>query len=66
MNTGNVDKTEIVKMKIPYSNFYKLKQNEDIYSGNEQIPFKERHPIFKCLLRLEFEEAVREYLKFLE
>jgi len=35
----------------------------DIYSGKELISFKNRHPIFKTLMKLEFEEALRKYNK---
>ena len=30
---------------------------------NEQIRFNNRPPIFKALMKLEFEKAIREYLK---
>jgi hypothetical protein len=36
---------------------------EDIYCGNEQITFKNRHPLFKSLMRVEFEEAMIDFLK---
>ncbi len=35
----------------------------DIYSGKETINFKNRHPIFKTLMKLEFEEVLRKYQK---
>ncbi|MFX0037645.1 MAG: hypothetical protein ACFE9I_18650 [Candidatus Hermodarchaeota archaeon] len=62
MNTGNVDKvhqTEIANIIIPHSMALK---NKDIYSGDEKIPFKDRHPIFKSLMRLEFEGVMRDFL----
>jgi hypothetical protein len=31
--------------------------------SNEQINFNNRPPIFKALMKLEFEKAIREYLK---
>jgi hypothetical protein len=34
-----------------------------IYSGTEQIKFRERHPIFKALMKIEFEDALRSYHK---
>jgi hypothetical protein len=37
--------------------------DSDIYSGNEKIKFNNRHPIYKTLLKLEFEDAIREYMK---
>lgn len=36
---------------------------KDIYFGNEQIEFNNRHPIFKTLMKLEFEEVLRKYHK---
>ena len=35
----------------------------DIYSGKENINFNNRHPIFKTLMKLEFEEVLRKYHK---
>jgi hypothetical protein len=35
----------------------------DIYSGKETIGFNNRHPIFKTLMKLEFEEVLRKYHK---
>jgi len=37
--------------------------DSDIYSGNEKIKFHNRHPIYKTLLKLEFEDVIREYMK---
>lgn len=47
---------------IPISSIITKKVAEDIYSGNEDIVFKDRHPIYKALLKLEFEEALNSYL----
>ena len=33
----------------------------DIYSGGETIRFDNRHPIFKTLMKLEFEEVLRSF-----
>ncbi|MFX0010631.1 MAG: hypothetical protein ACFE9R_09970 [Candidatus Hermodarchaeota archaeon] len=41
----------------------KPKFTQDIYYGEEKIEFKNRHPIFKALMKLEFEEAIRKYMK---
>ena len=35
----------------------------DIYSGTEKIQFNNRHPIFKALMKLEFEDIIRNYHK---
>ncbi|MFX0076061.1 MAG: hypothetical protein ACFE96_11500 [Candidatus Hermodarchaeota archaeon] len=37
-----------------------LSQN-DIYSGEEVIQFNNRHPIFKTLMKLEFEDVLRNF-----
>ena len=37
--------------------------NSDIYTGAENIQFKNRHPIFKALMKLEFEDVIRTYHK---
>ena len=33
----------------------------DIYSGEENIQFNNRHPIFKTLMKLEFEDILRSF-----
>lgn len=35
----------------------------DIYSGEETIRFNNRHPIYKSLMKIEFEEVLRKYHK---
>jgi hypothetical protein len=35
----------------------------DIYSGTEQIRFNNRHPIYRTLMKIEFEDAMRQYVK---
>jgi hypothetical protein len=61
-----------VKKKLPQLNNQKLKldsntlnrlENRDIYSGSEEIHFSNRHPIFKALMKLEFEDVIRNYQK---
>ena len=53
------------KIVIPFSKFFSKQLREDIYIGNEKIPFKRKHPVFKALMRVEFEDAMKEYLKTL-
>ncbi len=50
--SNNIAKHKIINLEL-----------KDIYFGNEQIEFKNRHPIFKTLMKLEFEEALRKYHK---
>ncbi|MFX1588772.1 MAG: hypothetical protein ACFFC1_11495 [Promethearchaeota archaeon] len=55
--------TEIISdISIPFSEILKGEEPNFIYSGSEKMRFNERHPIFKALLKIEFEEAVIEYL----
>lgn len=42
-------------------NFFNKHKKPDIYLSNDIIPFKERHPIFKTLMKLEFEEVLRTF-----
>ena len=43
--------------------FENTKGVPDIYSGEEVIQFNNRHPIFKTLMKLEFEDAIRSFSK---
>jgi len=53
---------KIDKLKISLApNFERFET--DIYSGKETINFNNRHPIFKTLMKLEFEEVLRKYRK---
>ena len=45
---------DISTIIIPFSKVFKNKRQLDIYSGNEKIPFKERDPEYKIILRQEF------------
>jgi len=47
---------------IPFSKIFKEDNSNNIYTGSEKMRFSERHPIFKALLKLEFEEVILEYL----
>ncbi len=44
------------QLVIPFSKICKSCKPADIYSGNESIPFKEREPEFKLILRQEFND----------
>ena len=37
------------------------KPDQDIYCGNENLTFRERHPIYKTLMKLEFEDILRNF-----
>ncbi len=47
----------------PYSSFFVTKQKEDIYSGEEKMPFNQRHPTFRALMKLEFKDALLQFEK---
>ena len=42
-----------------YASIFTIKKKPDIYSGKENIPFDQRHPIFKSIMRLEFQDDIR-------
>ncbi len=44
-----------------FSSLFNLKENDYIYSGEESIPFSQRHPTFKSLMKLEFQDALCEF-----
>ncbi len=43
------------KLVIPFSKLCKSYKPEDIYSGIEKIPYDERDPDFKLILKHEFQ-----------
>jgi len=45
---------DISQLIIPFSKVFRAYKPRDIYSGNENIPFKEREPEFQLILRQEF------------
>lgn len=52
----NFNLSEVV---IPFSKILNTKESSFIYSGNEKIPFKERDPKFKMILRHEFSDLLK-------
>ena len=44
-----------------FSSLFNIKENDHIYSGEESIPFSQRHPTFKSMMKLEFQDALREF-----
>ncbi len=45
---------DISEIVIPFSRVFGKYNTSDIYSGSEKIPFKERNPEYKMILRQEF------------
>jgi hypothetical protein len=51
-----------IKIEREIINPNKLFLNQtDIYSGEESIQFNNRHPIYRALMKIEFEEVLRSY-----
>jgi hypothetical protein len=50
---------ERVKIENSVTTLEKPKEVPDIYSGDEKMRFNNRHPIFKTLMKLEFEDVLR-------
>jgi hypothetical protein len=50
---------DISQLVIPFSKMFKSYKPRDVYSGNENIPFKERETEFKMIFRQEFSEFLR-------
>jgi hypothetical protein len=48
---------------IPFSKMFEQKESHYIYIGNEKIPFKEKHPEFRAILRHEFSKSIKMYAK---
>lgn len=38
-----------------------IKEKSDIYSGEETIRFNNRHPIYRALMKIEFEDVLRNF-----
>ena len=45
----------------PYSSLFAIKEKGFIYSGEETIPFSQRHPTFKTIMKLEFQNEMRQF-----
>jgi hypothetical protein len=56
-------KNSFIKLIVPFSKFMKHLQSEDIYTGEESIPFENRDPLFKSILRKEFSNALKEFYR---
>jgi hypothetical protein len=46
---------------IPFSSVIEQQSYPYIYEGDEKIPFQQRHPIYKAMMKIEFEEALRQF-----
>ena len=52
----DIDYSELV---IPFSQIFKSYKPKDVYSGNENIPFKEREYEFRLILKHEFSKLLK-------
>lgn len=46
---------------ITFTIFLDNNHEPDIYTGHEKISFQQRHPIYKALMRTEFEDDIKIY-----
>ena len=54
----------MIQNRIDLKHKINLKRlDSDIYCGDERLKFHDRHPIYRTLMKLEFEEAIRNYTK---
>ena len=61
MEIVEYDNIEIVlsKMVIPFSEVMGTPSTPDVYLGHEKIPFEQRDPVYKSMMRQEFADAIR-------
>lgn len=52
-----------IRLFVPFSKLIKNRNSTDIYTGEESIPFENRDPLFKSILRKEFSNAIKEFSK---
>ncbi len=50
-----------LKTKVFSTNVEYKREISDIYSGEESMRFKNRHPIYKSLMKIEFEDVLRNF-----
>jgi hypothetical protein len=51
------------KIIIPFSEALGAKGTPDVYLGHEKIPFEQRDPVYKSMMRQEFNDAMRSVRK---
>ena len=54
-------KTVLSKMVIPFSEVVGVSSAPDLYSGDERIPFEQRDPVYKSMMKQEFYDAMRSF-----
>ena len=53
--------TVLSKMLIPFSEVTGASGAPDVYSGDERIPFEQRDPVYKSMMKQEFYDAMRSF-----
>jgi len=53
--------TVLSKMLIPFSEVMGASSTPDVYSGHERIPFEQRDPTYKSIMKQEFYDAMRSF-----
>jgi len=56
ISENDIDYSKII---IPFSKVFKSYKPRDIYSGNKKIPFKEKNPEFRMILKQEFSNILK-------
>ena len=51
--------TDFSQIVIPFSKIFKTYKPIDVYSGKEKIPFNERDPEYRMILRQEFSSYIK-------
>lgn len=51
--------TDFSQIVIPFSKVFKAYKPIDVYSGKEKIPFNERDPEYRMILRQEFASYIK-------
>ena len=54
-------KTVLSKIVIPFSEVVGVSSAPDLYSGDERIPFEQRDPVYKSMMKQEFYDAMRSF-----
>jgi len=59
------DHFDLRRAVISFSKLSEYSAPEYIYTGQEKIPFKKRHPEYQSILRHEFASSIKKFNKFM-
>jgi len=54
---------DLKKAMISFSQLIGFPHTTFVYTGNEQIPFNDTHPVYQTIMRHEFADAIRRSAK---